>query len=101
MSGKTVLIFGSYAPSLVQFRGALIAAVAERGHKVFAAAPAISDKVATELKALGAEPREVPVANASINPFSMLRSLAEVKRMVHAIKPDVMISYTVNLPISP
>lgn len=52
MSGKTVLILGSYAPSLVHFRGALIAAMVERGHKVFAAAPAISTEVAEQLKAM-------------------------------------------------
>ena len=42
MSGQTVLLLGSFAPSLVHFRGALIAAMVERGHKVVAAAPAIS-----------------------------------------------------------
>lgn len=89
-----VLIFGSYAPSLVHFRGALIAAIADRGHKVFAAAPAISDEVAAELKSLGAEPRELPVVNASLNPFAMLRSLGAVRRLIRAIRPDVAISYT-------
>lgn len=94
MSGKTVLIFGSYAPSLVHFRGSLIAAIVERGHKVFAAAPSISDEVAAELGALGAEPRELPVVNASLNPFAMMRSLKEVRRLVRATRPDAIISYT-------
>jgi hypothetical protein len=42
---------------------------------VFAAAPAISTEVAEQLKALGAEPRELPLVNASLNPLAMLRSL--------------------------
>ena len=96
MSGKTVLILGSYAPSLVHFRGALIAAIVERGHKVFAAAPAISTEIAEQLKALGAEPRELPIVNASLNPLAMLRSLTEVRRLIRRVRPDVLISYTIK-----
>ena len=101
MSGKTVLILGSYAPSLVHFRGAFIAAMVERGHKVFAAAPAISTEIAEQLKALGAEPRELPIVNASLSPLAMLGSLREVRRLIRQVRPDVLISYTINLPISP
>ena len=36
MSGKTVLILGSYAPSLVHFRGALIAAGGYLGQEIIA-----------------------------------------------------------------
>jgi glycosyltransferase involved in cell wall biosynthesis len=94
MSGKRVLVFGSYAPSLVHFRGPLIAAMAERGYKVFAAAPAISEEVAGQIRTLGAEPRELPVVNASLNPIAMLGSLWHVRRLVREVNPDVMISYT-------
>ena len=72
-----------------------------RGHKVFAAAPAISADVAEQLKALGAEPCELPLVNASLNPLAMLRSLGEVRRMIRRVRPDVLISYTINLPNSP
>lgn len=68
---------------------------------MFAAAPAISGDVAEQLKALGAEPRELPIVNASLNPFAMMESLKEVRRLVRQIRPDVLISYTINLPISP
>ena len=94
MSGKTVLILGSYAPSLVHFRGALIQTIADRGHTVFAAAPGISQEVADELRELGAEARELPVANASLNPLAMLQSLRDVQRLVRQVRPNVLISYT-------
>ena len=58
MSGKTVLLLGSFAPSLVHFRGPLIAAIVERGHKVVAAAPSISPDLAENLRQLGAESRQ-------------------------------------------
>ena len=96
MSGKTVLILGSYAPSLVHFRGALIQTIAERGHTVFAAAPGISPEVADELRKLGAEARELPVANASLNPLAMLQSLRDVQRLVREVRPNVLISYTIK-----
>jgi len=95
MSGKTVLILGSYAPSLVHFRGALIKAITERGHKVIAAAPGISAGIADQLRNLGAEPRELPVVNASLNPLAMVQSLNEVRRLVRQVRPDVLLSYTV------
>jgi UDP-N-acetylglucosamine:LPS N-acetylglucosamine transferase len=84
----------------VHFRGALIAAMVERGHKVFAAAPAISAEVAERLKAIGAEPREFPLVNASLNPLAMLRSLREVRRLIRRARPDVVISYTIKPVIS-
>ena len=96
MSGKTVLILGSFAPSLVNFRGPLIAAMAERGHKVIAAAPSISTDIAERLRELGAEPRELPLVNASLNPLAMLQSLRALRRLITNIKPDVLISYTVK-----
>jgi hypothetical protein len=101
MSGKTVLILGSYGPSLVHFRGALIAAMVQRGHKVFDAAPAIPADVAEQIEALRAEPRELPMVNASLNPFAMMQFLKEVCRLIRQVRPDVLISYTDNLPISP
>jgi hypothetical protein len=94
MSGKTVLVLGSFAPSLVHFRGPLIAAIVERGHRVVAAAPSISAEVAEKLRQLGAEPRELQLVNASLNPASMLQSLRQVRALIREIRPDVLIAYT-------
>ena len=96
MSGKTVLIIGSYAPSLVHFRGPLIRAIAARGHKVFAAAPSISPEIAAQLKGLGADPVELPLVNASLNPFAMLQSLKDLREVIRHVRPDVMIGYTIK-----
>ena len=96
MSGKTVLLLGSFAPSLVHFRGALIAAIVERGHRVVAAAPAIAPEVAAKLRGLGAEPRELRLVNASLNPLGMMQSLREVRSLIRDIRPDVLIAYTVK-----
>ena len=78
----------------MHFRGALITAIAARGHKVFAAAPSISE-TSEQLRALGAEPIDVPLVNASLNPFAMLRSLRELRKIIRRLGPDVLISYTI------
>jgi len=96
MAAKKVLVFGSYAPSLVHFRGALIQAMAARGHQVFAAAPAISPDIADRIRSLGAEPRDLPLVNASLNPIAMVQSFREVRRLIRDLTPDVMLSYTIK-----
>ena len=96
MSGKMLLLLGSFAPSLVHFRGPLIASIVERGHRVIAAAPSISADVAEKLRQLGAEPRELELVNASLNPASMLQSLRQVRALIREVRPDVLIAYTVK-----
>jgi glycosyltransferase involved in cell wall biosynthesis len=96
MRGKTVFILGSYAPSLVNFRGPLIAAMAARGHEVIASAPSIAPATAAALRRLGAEPRELPLANASLNPFAMARSFRALKSLLLEARPDVLLTYTIK-----
>ena len=90
------MILGSFAPSLVHFRGPLIAEMVRRGHKVVAASPGIDANTAEALRSLGAEPLELPLVNASLNPFALLESLRALRRRIRVIKPDVMISYTIK-----
>jgi glycosyltransferase involved in cell wall biosynthesis len=92
----TVLIFGSYAPSLVNFRGPLITAIAERGHRVFAASPGIDDITGAAVRNLGAEPIDVPLVNASLDPLTMIRSMRELRGVIRTHKPNVLINYTIK-----
>lgn len=96
MIGKTVLVLGSYAPSLVHFRGSLIAAMVGRGHRVIACAPEMRLETVAQLRRLGAEPRQLPIVNASLSPFSMLGSLLALRRLVAETRPDVLFSYTIK-----
>lgn len=93
---RKVLILGSYAPSLINFRGPLIAAIAERGHQVFAAAPDIDPDTAARLVALGATPVPVVLGRTSLNPLSTWRSGRQLREIVKRIGPDVMIAYTIK-----
>ncbi len=93
---RKVLLLGSYAPSLINFRGPLIAAMVERGHEVFAAAPDIGPDIAAKLVALGATPVPVVLSGASLNPLATWRSGRQLRALVERIAPDVMIAYTIK-----
>jgi glycosyltransferase involved in cell wall biosynthesis len=93
---RKVLLLGSYAGSLINFRGPLIAAMVERGHEVFAAAPDIGPDVAAKLVALGATPVPVVLGRTSLNPVATWRSGRQLREVVKRIAPDVMIAYTIK-----
>ena len=93
---RTVVVLGSYAGSLIVFRGALIAELVRRGYRVVAMAPRIDDSVRAQLEAIGAEAMDVPLINSSLNPFSAAGSLAALTRRFRDIKPEAVIAYTVK-----
>lgn len=93
---KRVVLVGSYAPSLINFRGPLITAMIAEGHHVIAAAPAIDQGTADALRKLGAESREIPLSNASLNPLALLRSVTAMRALLRDVRPDVVLSYTIK-----
>jgi glycosyltransferase involved in cell wall biosynthesis len=95
-NAQQVLLVGSHAPSLISFRGPLIAAMVECGHSLIAAAPAIDETTAGALRELGAQPREIPLSNASLNPLELLRSVRAVRALIREERPDVLIAYTIK-----
>lgn len=95
-SGKTVLLVGSDAAALANFRGPLIGAMAERGHRVIAAAAGMAGAPAGAVAAFGAEARELPLANASLNPLGLARAYRALRRLVREVGPDVLIAYTIQ-----
>lgn len=94
--GKRVVLLGSFAPSLVNFRGPLIFELARRHHEVFAIAPAIDSDSATEIGRLGATPLSVDLGRGTLNPFRALKIIAELRRILTKLNPDVIIAYTIN-----
>jgi glycosyltransferase involved in cell wall biosynthesis len=93
---QKVVVFGSYAPSLVNFRGPLIAELISRGHSVYALAPDIESPVSEALRNLGAEPLAVPLARSSLNPLGAARTLWALREHFDELRPDVVIAYTIK-----
>lgn len=93
---KTVMILGSFAPSLINFRGPLISELRKLGHRVIATAPKFDTSTAAAVEALGAEPREVLLSNVSINPIALFRSILVMRALIKSERPDVLIAYTIK-----
>lgn len=93
---RRILLFASYAPSLVNFRGPLIAAMLSRGHEVVAAAPAMDETTAGHLRRLGAQPVSIRLINASLSPMGLLRSYREARGLIRSHRPDLILSYTIK-----
>lgn len=93
-SPRHVLILASYAPSLINFRGPLLAALAGRGWRVTAAAPDIDAATRAALAALGADPIEIPTARTGMNPVADLAYSKALETAFRRLKPDVVLAYT-------
>jgi glycosyltransferase involved in cell wall biosynthesis len=93
---QRVVVLGSFAGSLINFRGPLIAEMVARGHRVFALAPDISEEVAAQVRALGAEPVSIRLGRTSLNPFGALATLRDLGRALRAIGPDIVFAYTIK-----
>lgn len=95
-SRQTVVLFGSYAPSLINFRGRLIAAMAKQGHRVIAMAPDISGEIVNQIQRLGGTPISVPLERTSLNPLGNRTSRLAMEEQLRQIRPDVVIAYTIK-----
>ena len=78
-----VLLLASNAPSLVNFRGPLIAEMVRRGWRVTAAAPDFDAASLASVTALGARPIEMPMARTGMNPLADL-----AYRLMDALAPS-------------
>ncbi len=93
---KTVILFGSYAPSLIIFRGPLIREIAARGHRVFAVAPGLTPDIKDQVRALGGTAVEVKLGRGSLNPLRALATAREVRALFRRLRPDVVLAYTIT-----
>lgn len=95
-AGRTVVVMGGYAPSLVTFRGSLLRAMVERGHRVVACAPSASAEVAGALAEMGVSFRDVPFKRTGVRPDQDLRALGALVALFREIRPDVVLGYTIK-----
>jgi glycosyltransferase involved in cell wall biosynthesis len=91
-----VFILGSYAPSLINFRGPLIRDIRAAGHRISVGAPNIRADERIALEALGADVYETPVKRTGQNPLSDLTYLRNLRSLLHKVKPDRLVTYTIK-----
>ena len=91
-----LLLLGSHAPSLINFRGPMIRAMRSAGWRITAVAPGIDDATAGALIGLGANPVSLPMARTGMNPLSDLAYCRRLMVLFRREKPDVVLAYTIK-----
>ena len=94
--GKTVLLNGSYGPSLTNFRGDFIRAMLANGYSVHVSAPDIDADIVAEVEEMGAEVHQVGVDRAGMSIVRDLRYFFEMRRLIAQINPDLVVGYTIK-----
>lgn len=93
---KRVIVVGSYADSLITFRGPLLQRLVSQGHEVIACAPSAPDDIIEALDAMGVTYRDVPFDRAGMRPDRDFRVLRVLIALFRELKPDVVLSYTIK-----
>jgi len=91
-----IVIVGGYAPSLLNFRGPLMAAIQSRCHEVIAIAPRdeATEKVRTELANLSIAHESIKLARGGLNPWQDLASIRQFQKVFGRLRPQVVLAYT-------
>lgn len=85
-----------HAPSLINFRGPLIAEMVRRGWQVLAVAPDIDAETGAQLAALGARAKSMPLARTGMNPLRDLAYYRALVRLFRKERPNVLLAYTIK-----
>lgn len=91
---KKLAIAASYAPSLINFREALLKAAVAGGHRVLCLAPDFTPDIEARLRALGCETAGFPLQRTGLNPLEDVRSFRALRSIFADWKPDVVTGYT-------
>lgn len=92
------LIIASYAPSLLNFRGALLVALQQAGFEIHLAAPEFKDypKDVDKLEALDYVIHDIPMQRTGTDPINDAKTFSTLYHLMKDIKPDYVLSYTIK-----
>ncbi len=91
-----VLLIGSIAGSIVNFRGDLIKEWIARGFEVTTLSRPSKEVRKERIRALGARHREIPIERDKINLFKDIRLIFALKKIFKEEQPDYIFAYTVK-----
>ncbi|MBL3655378.1 glycosyltransferase family 4 protein [Fulvivirga sediminis] len=96
MQDKTAIVFGSYLPSIINFRKPLLIALKERGYRVLALAPGNDEFTERILTELNVKFIQVPLGRTGFNPLEDIKTFLFLKKLFQRIQPDIVITYTIK-----
>lgn len=94
----SILILASFAPSLRNFRGALIEDLCRRGYEVHAAAPGLNEDAQTRawLEDRGVACHNVPLSRSGLNPFVDIATIWRLNILMRRVRPNIFLGYTIK-----
>ncbi|WP_180058027.1 glycosyltransferase family 4 protein [Acinetobacter sp. YH12141] len=92
------LMISSFLPSVLNFRGKLLEAIASHGYDIHIMAPEFVSfpEEQRKLQALGYHLHEIPMQRTGTNPVADLKTLLATYSLIKKIKPDYVLSYTIK-----
>lgn len=92
------LIFSNYLPSVLHLRGALLEAISELGYEIhiLAPTPKVHSTEYNELAALKYNIHSISLKRTGTNPIDDMKTLYSACRIIHEVKPDAILSYTIK-----
>ncbi|WP_180035070.1 MULTISPECIES: glycosyltransferase family 4 protein [unclassified Acinetobacter] len=92
------LMISSFLPSVLNFRGKLLEAIAAHGYEIHIMAPEFADfpEEQQKLQALGYHLHEIPMQRTGTNPLADLKLLKNLYQQIRHIQPDYVLSYTIK-----
>jgi len=91
-----ILIAGSYAPSLLNFRGPLLRALVCAGYEVSVCAPNFSRREAEQLRQMGIKVHDIYLERDRLNIWGDLQYALNMYSVLKVIKPDLVLTYTIK-----
>jgi glycosyltransferase involved in cell wall biosynthesis len=91
-----VVVIGGWAPSLIKFRGPLLAAMVARGHEVIAMAADGTAAIAAQLAELGVAFEPIELERAGIDPIADGKAIRALAGRLRTLRPDLVLGYTIK-----
>lgn len=93
---KKAVVFGSYLPSLINFRKNLLIDLVKLNYEVITLAPGQDEEVEKQLAEINVTFIKVPLTRTGFNPWQDIKCYGFLKKLFKHIKPDVLITYTIK-----
>ena len=96
MTVQKVLINGSYAASLVNFRGPLIRDIITKGHEVHVSARNFEKETRDALIEMGANVHQVDLQRTGVGILGDIRYFMQLRQLMDKINADLVLNYTIK-----
>ena len=93
---KKIIVIGSFAESLLNFRGHLLTRLVEKGYDVVACAPDASDDLIEALARMHVSYVRVPVDRTGKNPLNDIVLFCSICVLLFKSRPDYLLAYTIK-----